>query len=110
MGCNLNDNKNPNNKSCENINPIESCLLSLPPNQFAILSTIFGLILQDDLNINQKNALGNFIVSIGQTLLTAAAQEQSQQTDDSQNDHIHDDIEELKSQINLLKEELCNRK
>lgn len=68
-----------------------------------------GLSLLDDLNINQKNALGNFIVSIGQTILTAAAQEQSLQNDDSQNDQILDEIEDLKNQIALLKKELSNK-
>lgn len=109
MSYNLNDEKNPNNKSCDNINPIESCLLSLHPQNFALLSTLLGLSLLDNLNINQKNALGNFIVSIGQTLLTAAAQEQSLQNDNSQNDQILDEIENLKNQITLLKKELDNQ-
>jgi len=109
MNYNLNDEKKTNNKSCNNSNPIESCLLSLHPQKFALLSTILGLSLLDDLNINQKNALGNFIVNIGQTILTAAAQEQSLQNDDSQNDQILDEIEDLKNQIALLKKELCNQ-
>ncbi|GAA4654551.1 hypothetical protein GCM10023142_16890 [Anaerocolumna aminovalerica] len=107
MSENLNDEKNKKNKSC--VNPIESCLLSLPPKQFTLLSTIFGLILLDDLSINQKNALGNFIVSVGQTMLTAAAQEQSLQSD-SENDQICEDIDDLKKQITLLKKELNSRK
>lgn len=110
MSNNLKDGKNLNNKSCCNVNPIESCLLSLPPKQFALLSTIFGLLLLDDLSIDQKNALGNFIVSVGQTILTAAAQEQSLQTDNSKDDQICEDIEDLKKQITLLKKELDNRK
>ncbi len=114
MGYQINNDKSLNNKSCENISRIESCLLSLPPNQFALLSTIFGLLLLDDLNIDQKNALGNFIVNIGQTLLTAAAQEQSLQNNNPQNnnsesDQMLEDIEDLKKQIALLKKEINNR-
>lgn len=109
MSNKLNGDKNLDNKSCDNINPIESCLLSLPPKQFALLSTLFGLLLLDDLNIDQKNALGNFIVNIGQTILTAAAQEQSLQKDNLQNDQIQEDIEDLKNQITLLKKELNNQ-
>lgn len=109
LNYNLNDEKKPNNKSCNNINPIESCLLSLHPQNFALLSTILGLSLLDDLSINQKNALGNFILSIGQAILTAAAQEQSLQNDDSQNDQILDEIDDLKNQIALLKKELSNQ-
>ena len=110
----LKDDKSLNNKACDNISPIESCLLSLPPNQFALLSSIFGLILLDGLNVDQKNALGNFIVNIGQAILTAAAQEQSLQNNNKQNkspdnDQINEEIEELKKQVALLKKELCNR-
>lgn len=109
MSYHLNDEKDQNNKCCDNINPIESCLLSLHPQKFALLSTVIGLSLLDGLTINQKNSLGNFIVSIGQTLLTTAAQEQSLQNDDSQNEQILDDIEDLKSQITLLKKALDNQ-
>lgn len=101
MSNDLDKNKQSTNSSRDSITSIDSCLLSLPPTQFALISTIFGLILQNDLNVDQKNALGNFIVSIGQTLLTAAAQEQSLQSDNSQND-----IEDLKIQVALLKKEL----
>ncbi len=107
MSNNLNDDKNVNEKCCEN-----SCLLSLPPKQFAVLSTVFGLLLLDDLSIDQQNALGNFLLSIGQVMLTAAAQEQALQSCNSQNenDQIHDDIEDLKRQVSLLKKELDSRK
>ena len=92
-----------NNFSNNNNYPIESCLLSLPPKQFALLSSLLGFILIDDLNIDQQNALGNFFVNIGQAILTAAAQEQSLQNNNSQNDQILQEIENLKSQISLLK-------
>lgn len=104
MGNNMNDNNNPNNKICCN-----SCLLSLPPKQFAALSTVFGLLLLDDLSIDQQSALGNFLLSVGQTILTASAQEQSIQSCNSQNNQVHDDVEDLKKQMALLKKELGNR-
>ncbi len=55
-------------------NDMMSCFFSLPPKQFALLSSVIGVLLIDDLNSNQLNSLGNFIVNIGQTILTAAAQ------------------------------------
>lgn len=111
MNNNLNECKNPNNKSSDNNScPIESCLLSLPPKQFALLASFFGVILLDDLTIDQKNALGNFFLSIGQTMLTAAAQEQSLQSNNSQNDEVLQEIENLKDQISLLKNELGKQK
>ena len=100
----LNNDKNSNKKTCDS-----SCLLSLPPKQFAVLSTILGLALLDDLSIDQQSALGNFFLSVGQTILTASAQEQSLKSCNSQNDQVHDDIEDLKKQMALLKEELDNR-
>ena len=107
MSNDLNDCKNMNKISC-----VSSCLLSLPPKQFAVLATAFGLLLQDDLSIDQQNALGNFFLSVGQTMLTAAAQEQALQNCSSQNnnDQVHEDIEDLKKQITLLKKELNNKK
>ena len=103
MGNDLNDSKCMNKNSCDN-----SCLLSLPPKQFATLATVFGFLLLDDLNVDQQNALGNFFLSIGQTMFTSAAQEQALQSCNSKNDNnqVHEDIEDLKKQITLLKKEL----
>lgn len=86
--------------------PIDSCLLSLPPKQFALLSSLIGILLIDDLNLDQQNALGNFIVNIGQAILTSAAQEQALQSNNSQNDDILQEIEGLKKQISSLNKEL----
>jgi hypothetical protein len=104
MSKNLNDCSN----LCKDTNNclIKSCLLSLPPKQFALLSSLFGIIIIDDLTVEQQNAIGNFLVNIGQTILTAAAQEQSLQSDNSQDTQIIQEIENLKCQIALLKEEL----
>ena len=107
---NCNDCNNWSNDISNNIYPIGSCLLSLPPKQFALLSSLLGIILKDDLNTDQQNALGNFIVNIGQSILTAAAQEQSQQNNNSQNDQILQEIDSLKNQVSLLKKELDNQK
>lgn len=104
MSNNLNTDKGTNENLCDN-----SCLLSLPPKQFAALATIFGLLLLDDLSIDQQSALGNFLLSVGQTMLTSSAQEQSLQSCNTQNDQINNDIKDLKNQIALLKKELDNR-
>jgi len=109
MNNDLNNEKKLYKKSCNNINPTESCLLSLPPKQFALLSAILGSLLIDDLNIDQQNALGNFIVGIGQTILISAAQEQSLKNNNSQNDQVLDDIADLKNQITLLNKKFSNQ-
>ena len=103
MSNNLNNDINMNKNTCMN-----SCLLSLPSKQFAVLATVSGLLLQDNLSIDQQNALGNFFLSVGQTMLTAAAQEQALQSCNSQDDtdQVHEDIEDLKKQIAFLKKKL----
>lgn len=101
------DNKKQNEKRC---NPIASCLFSLPPKQFSLLGSLFGIILIDDLSVDEQNALGNFIVSVGQAILTAAAQAQLLESKNSQDDQILQEIDDLKKQICFLKKELDNQK
>ena len=81
----------------------ESCLFSLPPKQFALLGAILGIVMAENLNMDEKNAMGNFLVSIGQSMMTEAAQEQVlQDAESSQSDGIRQEIEELKRQLYIL--------
>jgi hypothetical protein len=52
-----------------------SCFFNIPAKQFSLLSSIIGILLIDNLNIDQQNAFGNFLVNVGQNILTSAAQE-----------------------------------
>lgn len=54
-------------------------LFSLPPKQFSLLASLIGLLLIDGLDLGEQNSLGNFLVGVGQAILTAAAQEQALQ-------------------------------
>jgi len=72
-----------------------------------LLASLLGILLIDNLDLDQQNALGNFIVGIGQSILTAAAQGQSLQNGDQQNDdHIRQQVQLLKKQICELEKEL----
>ncbi|MEQ8156541.1 MAG: hypothetical protein ABRQ25_16955 [Clostridiaceae bacterium] len=97
------------NNSC-NYNAVpsqlESCLFSLSPDQFSLLSSILGILLIDNLDTNQQNSLGNFIVGIGQAILTAAAQGQLLESDNSQNNDISQELEKLKKQVSALEKKL----
>lgn len=53
-----------------------SCITSLPPKQFSLLSSLIGILLIGNLDVREQFILGRFINNIGQTILTAAAQEQ----------------------------------
>lgn len=93
-----------NDSNCDNL--LTKCFFSLPPKQFSLLSTLIGIFLIDNLDLNQQNSLGNFIVNVGQAVLTAAAQGQMIQSNNSQDDHIRRQIQILKQQIYTLEEQL----
>ncbi|MCX7920603.1 MAG: hypothetical protein N3B21_01055 [Clostridia bacterium] len=102
----------PGNNLCNDNNlenKLASCFFSLPPKQFSLLSSLLGILLIDNLDLNRQNSLGNFIVNVGQAILTAAAQGQSLQSNSSQNDHIRQQIQMLKKQICALEQELDNQ-
>lgn len=77
---------------------------SLDPVKFSLLSSLIGILLIDNLNPDQQNSLGNFVVNIGQNLLTAAAQADTLQ--ESQQNQVRRQIQSLKKQIAELEEEL----
>lgn len=53
-----------------------SYIISLPPKQYTLLSTLIGLLLIDNLDAKDQILLGKFINNIGQTIITSEAQEQ----------------------------------
>lgn len=58
-----------------------SYITSLPPKQFILLSSLIGILLIDNIDAKEQIILGKFINNIGQTILTAAAQEQINKID-----------------------------
>ncbi|MGD9568357.1 MAG: hypothetical protein AB7V48_08525 [Sedimentibacter sp.] len=58
-----------------------SYITSLPPKQFTLLSSLIGILLIDNIDADKQIILGKFINNIGQTILTAAAQEQINKRD-----------------------------
>ena len=111
----MSDNSKNCKEQCDNIsndsncdNPLTKCFFSLPPKQFSLLSSLLGLLLIDNLDLNQQNSLGNFIVNVGQAILTSAAQGQMLQSNNSQDDQIRQQIQVLKQQILALEKQLDN--
>ncbi len=51
-----------------------------PPNTnpeiFSISAMVVGLIIEDDFNASELNAIGNWLILVGQITLTTAAQQQ----------------------------------
>lgn len=46
------------------------------PELFSIIAVIVGYIVEDDFNANELNSIGNWIILVGQFMLTTAAQQQ----------------------------------
>jgi hypothetical protein len=92
---------------CNEERSLASCLYSLSPKQLSLLSSLIGILLIDNLDVNQQNSLGNFIVGVGQILLISAAQEQLLESQSSsQTDDINQQIQMLKDQIYALEKEV----
>lgn len=77
----------------------------LPPEQFTLLAYLVGALLAQNLDANEQNSLGNFVEAVGQAILTIAAQEQLQQTQNNQQ-QICEQVELIKKQIELLEHQL----
>lgn len=69
---NIEENKEPNNT----YQALISYIVSLPPKQFVLFSTLIGILLIDNIDSKDQLILGKFIGNISQTIFTAAAQEQ----------------------------------
>lgn len=49
---------------------------NINPELFTITGIIVGLILEDDYTANELNSIGNWLILVGQIVLTTAAQQQ----------------------------------
>ncbi len=78
---------------------------NIPPEKFSLLACIVGALLSQNLNASEQNSLGNFVEAVGQAILTIAAQEQLQQSEDN-NEQICEQVELIKKQIELLERQL----
>lgn len=70
------DDKERENKTDTPYKALISCITSLPPKEFVLLSTLLGILLIDDIDAKDQLILAKFINNISQTIFTAAAQEQ----------------------------------
>ena len=82
---------------------IYNLIFSLPPKQFTIIAFLLGILLVDDLNATEQNALGGFFELVGQVLITNAAQSQLIQNivTNNQNNRIIHDLEIIKNMLNI---------
>ena len=85
-------------------------LHTLDPTEYALVATIIGILISQNLSINEKNSLGNFIIEIGQVMLTIAAQENLMVNLNHTSVHndVEDKIRNLEKEINELKKSRFN--
>lgn len=49
---------------------------NINPELFSLSAMVVGLLIEDDYNANELNAIGNWLILVGQITLTTAAQQQ----------------------------------
>jgi len=80
-------------------------IFSLPPRSFTLLAILLGFILIDDLNADEQNALGNFIIMVGQVIETNSAQQQILEdiVSNKKLQTMQDKLDQLQRDIDMLK-------
>jgi hypothetical protein len=78
----------------------------IPPEQFSLLAALLGLLLAEDLDVSEQNAMGNFFLTLGQTTLTNAAQSENQKNHNINNKELWKQIDNLTDQLEDLKKQL----
>lgn len=74
-------------------------LQSLDIDTVALLPTVIGIVLAAELNSNEQETLGNFLIDIGDTLFTTSsliAIKQDKDEEDAQSDKQTDESQSLK--------------
>lgn len=84
-------------------------IFNIPPDEFALIAALLGVGIANKLDVNEQNSIGNFLESVGQTILTVSAQEQLQQAlieKERQNQQLKLQVEILAKQVELLKKQM----
>ncbi|WP_333637801.1 hypothetical protein [Tissierella praeacuta] len=73
------------------------------PDTLVLISSLFSILISQDLTSDELNVLGNIFTQIGASLLTKAAQQQSLQS----KEELKKQISDMEKQIENLKRQLC---
>ena len=90
-------------------------IYSLSPYQFTTTAFLIGMILAPNFNLNEQVAIGNFLIEIGQVILTVNSRlEVSPENQDISISQAQSMIEQTKSEFNkklaLLQKQINNMK
>ena len=81
-------------------------VFELSPKEFTALSVLLGFALLNRLDANRQNALGNFLMGIGQVLETAAAQQAVAAQSQPQQAALSAQMKELETRLAALEQHL----
>ncbi len=81
---------------------------NIDPHTFSIIAVAVGYATVGNYNVNEQNSIGNWLILVGQYLLTHAAQQQliEGRNANKQNKSKQNDIDLLLTAINKIYEEL----
>lgn len=82
---------------------------NIPPDKFALIAALLGVGIAKKLDANEQNSIGNFLESVGQSILTVNAQEQLQQAlrdKKKQNEQLKMQLEILEKQMEFIKSKM----
>lgn len=79
----------------------------IPPESFTLIAAFLGVLIDTVTTTDERNAMGNFLVSVGQTMLTSAAQAINQEAISKQKDMLSR-MNEMCAQLESMKRELVS--
>lgn len=94
---------------CSSDDTVLTGLFSLPPAQLSLLASVLGLLFIDGLELGQQNVLGNFLLTLGQSILTAAAQGELIKDNTDPAEQMQRQIQSLRKQVESLEKKVNRR-
>lgn len=85
-------------------------LPDLPPEIYSLSACIVGFLLIDDMDANEQNALGNWLMLVAQVLCTNAYFQQLQDSKKSNNKTNEDVVNMMNKMANALHQEINDLK
>ncbi len=85
-------------------------LPDLPPEIYSLSACIVGFLLIDDMDANEQNALGNWLMLVAQVLCTNAYFQQLQDSKKSNNMTNEDVVNMMNKMANALHQEINDLK
>ena len=90
-------------------------IYSLSPYEFTAVAAIIGLLIAPNLNLNEQDSIGNFLIEIGQVLLTVNSHTITQNpnlviSEDQAQKLIEDSKSEFNKKLAILQHQINNLK